>query len=76
MIHRITPFKLTTRFRGWSRVLGAALAFSLALNFALVFANIKLSANLSTPRIVMKTPNGLVLPLAASAFVASRRDAR
>ena len=66
---RVSPFKLTTRFRGWSRALAAALALSVALNFALAFANSRLSANFATPRIVVKTPNGVVLPLAAAAFV-------
>lgn len=69
MTPRVSPFKLTTRFRGWSRALAAALAVSVALNFALTFANARLSANLSTPRIVVKAPNGIVLPVAASAFV-------
>jgi hypothetical protein len=68
-LRKPSPFKLTTHFRGWSRVLAIALGLSLLLNFALIYANVRQSANLATPRIVVKTPSGIVLPLAASAFV-------
>ncbi len=76
MISRITPFKLTTHFRGWARVLGLSLGISLALNFCLIYAQVKVASNLSTPRIVMQTPSGLVLPVAASAFVWTPEVAR
>jgi hypothetical protein len=73
---RHSPFKLTTHFRAWSRVLAIGLGISLCLNFALVYANVRQSANLSTPRIVLKTPSGIVLPVAASAFVWTPEVAR
>ncbi len=76
MILLIRPFKLTTHFRGWTRVLGLSLSISLALNFCLVYAQVKVASNLSTPRIVMQTPSGLVLPVAASAFVWTPEVAR
>lgn len=69
MIEVNSPFKLTTRFRGWSRVMAIGLFISIALNFYLVHAINKQSDNLSIPRIVMRTPSGMVLPVAASAFV-------
>jgi hypothetical protein len=69
MIRHDSPFKLTTHFRGWSRVLAVGLTISIVLNLALVYANIRQSANFATPRIVMNSPSGIVLPLAASAFV-------
>ncbi|MDD2710102.1 MAG: hypothetical protein PHV34_19130 [Verrucomicrobiae bacterium] len=78
MIKRFSssPFKLTTHFRGWTRVLALSLGISLLLNFALVYANAKQAANLSTPRIVMRTSSGIVLPIAASAFVWTPEVAR
>jgi hypothetical protein len=69
MIRRDSPFKLTTHFRGWSRVLAFGLTLSLILNFALIYANVRQSANFATPRIVISSPSGIVLPVAASAFV-------
>jgi hypothetical protein len=68
MIRLNSPFKLTTHFRGWNRILAIGLVLSLALNFALVFANVKQAANFSTPRIFMKTSGGIFLPVAAGAF--------
>lgn len=64
-----SPLKLTTHFRGWSRVLVLSLTTSLAINFGLIYANIKQSENYSLPRVVYKSPSGIVLPLASTAFV-------
>ncbi len=72
----ISPFKLTTHFRGWSRVLAIALGVSILLNFYLAYAQVKLAGNLATPRIVMQTPSGVVLPVAASAFIWTPEVAR
>ncbi len=69
MIRRNSPFKLTTHFRGWSRILAIGFGISCLLNVALIYANVKQSANFATPRIVMNSPSGMVLPVAASAFV-------
>lgn len=69
MLKRNSPFKLTTHFRGWSRVLVAGLALSVILNFGMIYAWCRMADNLSTPRIVVRSPDGIVLPVAASAFV-------
>ncbi len=76
MLKRNSPFKLTTHFRGWSRVLALALTLSVLLNFYQVYAQTRLAANLATPRIVMQTSSGMVLPVAASAFVWTPEVAR
>ena len=76
MLKRNSPFKLSTHFRGWTRALALSLGASLALNFALVYAHVKVASNLSTPRIVMQAPSGLILPVAASAFVWTPEVAR
>lgn len=76
MIYRSSPFKLTTHFRGWSRVLAMSLGISCSLNFALIYANVKQSANFANPRIVMNSPSGMLLPVAASAFVWTPEVAR
>jgi hypothetical protein len=76
MIRKKSPFKLTTHFRGWSRVLGVGVLVSISLNFLLAYANLKQSRNFSTPRIVMKAPSGIILPVAASAFVWTPEVAR
>jgi len=73
---KLSPFKLTTHFRGWSRVLAIGLGLSLLLNFAQAYSNTKLSSNLSTPRIVLQTRSGPVLPLASGAFVWNNDVAR
>lgn len=64
-----SPLKLTTHFRGWSRVLALSLMISLIINFGLIYANIKQSENFSLPRVVYKSQSGIVLPLASTAFV-------
>jgi hypothetical protein len=63
-----SPFKLHTRFRGWNTFLAISLAASTALNFGMIFAWCRMADNLSTPRIVVRSPDGVVLPVAASVF--------
>lgn len=76
MLTRITPFKLTTHFRGWSRVLTLCLGGSMLLNFGLIYSQIKTAQNFATPRIVLQAPSGVVLPVAAGAFVWTPNVAR
>ncbi len=57
-------------------MLALGLGISCSLNFALIYANVKQSENFASPRIVMNSPSGMVLPVAASAFVWTPEVAR
>jgi len=64
-----SPFQITTRVRGWNLAfaIGAVCSFILNIIFGIGF--IRLSSNLSTPRIVYKAPSGVILPLSAGSLV-------
>ncbi len=57
-------------------MLALALAVSVTLNFYQAHAQARMAANLATPRIVLQTPSGMVLPVAASAFTWTPEVAR
>ncbi|MDD2709229.1 MAG: hypothetical protein PHV34_14680 [Verrucomicrobiae bacterium] len=64
-----SPFKLHTRFQAWHTALVAGLIVSVLFNFGMLYAWLRMAANFSTPRIVVKSPQGIALPVATSAFV-------
>ncbi|MDD2709088.1 MAG: hypothetical protein PHV34_13970 [Verrucomicrobiae bacterium] len=64
-----SPFKLHTRFHAWHTALVAGLAVSILFNFGMLYAWLRMAANFSTPRIVVRSPQGIVLPVASSAFI-------
>lgn len=68
MIQLNSPFKLTTHFNGWSRVLTVSLVLSTLYNFALMYSHYRLEQNLNTPRLIKQGSSGMMLPVQSAAF--------
>jgi hypothetical protein len=69
MINTLSPFKLTTHIHGRTRILAGSLILMVLLNIGILTAHIRLAGNLEKPRVVLPGSNGVLLPLASSAFV-------